>query len=71
MASSFGGTVKLQGESEYRKAIKDITSNLRLMSSELKLTNTQFSSGDKSLKQTKESYENTNKAVQEQKEKNI
>lgn len=69
MASSFGGTVKLQGESEYRKAIKDITSNLRLMSSELKLTNTQFSSGDKSLKQTKESYENTNKAVQEQKEK--
>lgn len=69
MASSFGGTVKLQGESEYKKAIKDITSNLRLMSSELKLTNTQFSSGDKSLKQTKESYENTNKAVQEQKEK--
>ena len=53
MANSFGGTVKLQGESEYRKALKDITSNLKLMSSELKLTNTQFSAGDKSIKQLK------------------
>lgn len=69
MANSFGGTVKLQGESEYRKALKDITSNLKLMSSELKLTNTQFSAGDKSLKQAKESYDNTNKAVKNQKDK--
>jgi phage-related protein len=69
MASSFGGTIKLQGESEYRKALKDITSNLRLMSSELKLTNTAFSSGDKSVKQTKTSYESMNKAVQDQKAK--
>lgn len=69
MASSFGGTIKLQGESEYRKALKDITSNLKLMSSELKLTNTAFSTGDKSVKQTKASYESMNKAVQEQKTK--
>ena len=69
MASSFGGTIKLQGESEYRKALKDITSNLRLMSSELKLTNTEFTNGDKSIKQTKSSYESMNKAVQEQKAK--
>ena len=63
MASSFGGTIKLQGESEYKKALKDITSNLKLMSSELKLTNTEFSSGDKSDKQAKTSYENMNKTV--------
>ncbi len=69
MASSFGGTIKLQGESEYRKALKDITSNLRLMSSELKLTNTEFTNGDKSVKQTKASYESMNKAVQDQKAK--
>ena len=33
---SFGGTVKLTGESEYRKALKEITSNLKEVSSELK-----------------------------------
>ena len=29
MSSSFGGTVKLTGESEYRKALREITSNLK------------------------------------------
>lgn len=69
MASSFGGTIKLQGESEYKKALKDITSNLKLVSSELKLTNTEFSNGDKSLKQTKTSYDNMNKTMSDQKTK--
>lgn len=65
----FGGTVKLQGESEYRKALKDIQSSLRLVSSELKLTTTEFRNGDKSLKDTRTSYSNMNTAVQEQKNK--
>lgn len=29
MASSFGGTVKLTGESEYRKALRDITTKFK------------------------------------------
>lgn len=65
----FGGAVKLSGESEYRKALKEITSNLKEVSSELKLTNTQFSSGDKTLKETKKSYNNMNTTLSEQKEK--
>lgn len=69
MASSFGGTVKLTGESEYRKALKDITSNLREVSSELKLANIQFLSGDKTVKETKTAYSNINTTIQEQKEK--
>lgn len=69
MASSFGGTVKLTGESEYRKALREITSNLREVSSELKLANTQFSSGDKTVKETKTAYSNMNTTIQEQKEK--
>lgn len=69
MASSFGGAVKLTGESEYRKALRDITSNLREVSSELKLTNTQFASGDKTVKETKTAYTNMNNTVQQQKEK--
>ncbi len=69
MASSFGGAIKLTGESEYRKALRDITSNLREVSSELKLTNTQFASGDKTVKETKTAYTNMNNTVQQQKEK--
>jgi phage-related protein len=67
--AGFGGSVKLTGESEYKKALKDITSNLKLVSSELKLTNTQFNSGDKTLKQTKTSYDSMSKTLEEQKKK--
>lgn len=69
MATSFGGTVKLTGESEYRKALREITSNLKQVSSELKLTNAQFTSGDKTIKDTKTSYINMNTTIQQQKEK--
>lgn len=69
MSSSFGGTVKLTGESEYRKALKEITSNLKQVSSELKLTNVQFTSGDKTIRDTKTSYTNMNTTIQQQKEK--
>ena len=65
---SFGGSVKLTGESEYRKALKNITSGLKLVSSELKLTNSEFTSGDKTLKQTKTSYESMNKTLDTQKQ---
>lgn len=69
MGTSFGGTVKLTGESEYRKALRDITANLKEVSSELKLTNIQFSSGDKTVKETKTAYSNMNTTIQEQREK--
>ena len=69
MTTSFGGTVKLTGESEYRKALREITSNLKQVSSELKLTNAQFTSGDKTIKDTKTSYINMNTTIQQQKEK--
>ena len=31
MAGSFGGSVKLTGESEYRRALQQITSELKVM----------------------------------------
>ena len=55
MANSFGAKVKLEGESEFKSALKDIQSNLRLVSSELKLTTAEFQNGDKSIKETKNS----------------
>lgn len=67
--SSFGGTVKLNGEDEYKKSLRDITSNLKLVSSELKLTNTEFSNGDKNIKQAKTSYDSMKNTLQSQKDK--
>jgi phage-related protein len=37
MANSFGGSIKLTGENEYRKALSSITGDLRLMASEMKV----------------------------------
>ena len=49
MAGSFGGSVKLKGESEYTKALKTITSNLTLMASEMKVVSSTFDKNDKSV----------------------
>lgn len=46
--ASFGGTVKLQGESEYRKALKQIALDLKEVDSELKVVATQYDKNDKS-----------------------
>ena len=47
--SSFGGTVKLTGESEYRKALKEITGNLKLLNSEMKTVTSQYDKNYKSV----------------------
>ena len=43
--AGFGGAVKLTGESEYKKALKDITQNLKEVTSELKLVTAQYAEG--------------------------
>ena len=47
--SGFGGAVKLTGESEYRKALKEITRNLKEVSSEMKVVTATFGRNDKSV----------------------
>ena len=46
--AGFGGAVKLTGESEYRKALQNITQNLKEVDSELKLVTSQYDKNDKS-----------------------
>ena len=46
--AGFGGAVKLTGESAYRKALKQITQNLKEVDSELKLVASQYDKNDKS-----------------------
>lgn len=46
--AGFGGAVKLTGESEYRKALKQITLDLKEVDSELKVVASQYAKNDKS-----------------------
>ena len=40
--SGFGGAVKLTGESEYRKALSEISQGLKVVSAEMKATASAF-----------------------------
>ena len=62
MASGFSSSVKLTGESEYKKAINDITNQLKLMSTEMKLTASTFQKGDNAM----ETMKNKSKVLNEQ-----
>lgn len=47
-SNTFGGTVKLEGESEYRKALTQITQNLKEVSSEMKVVSSAYDKNDTS-----------------------
>ena len=65
--AGFGGAVKLTGESEYRKALSQITQSLKVVSSEMKATSTAFAAGEKSEKELAQSSQNLAKALDTQK----
>lgn len=64
----FGGTIKLTGESEYRRAIQNITQDLSKMSSALKTQTADFSSNDKSIKNTAQASKELNESLKSQSE---
>ena len=70
MASkSFGGSVKLTGESEYQKALRGISDNLKVLNSEMKVVTSQYDKNDNSSKKLKATSEVLNKKIEEQKAK--
>lgn len=50
--AGFGGAVKLTGESEYRKALNQITQNLKTVSAEMRATSSSFEAGNASMSET-------------------
>ena len=66
MASSFGGTVKLSGESEYVKALRNINSNLKAVSSELKLASTEFNNNGQKIGDLRTQNDALNKKLKEE-----
>ena len=61
--AGFGGAVKLTGESEYRKALSQITQNLKEVSSQMKVVSTQYDSNDKSTAALNEKYKLLNQTL--------
>ena len=48
-SNTLGGTVKLDGESEYRKALSNITTQMKLMSSEMMKVTAEYGKNDDSI----------------------
>ena len=67
--AGFGGAVKLTGESEYRKALKNITQNLKEVASEMKLVSAQYDKNDKSTDALSAKSEVLTKKLETQKSK--
>lgn len=67
--SSFGGTVKLKGESSYRKALRAITANLKEVSSQLKLQTAAYDKNEKSASKLTAEQDALNKRIAESKER--
>lgn len=66
---ALGGTIKLQGESEYRRALKQITQNLREVSSEMKIVTSTYDKNDTSTEALTAKSDVLNKRLEEQKAK--
>ena len=64
---AFGGVIKLQGESEYRAALKQIQNSLTLVGSEMQKVASQFAKGEKSVQSLTSVNEVLNKKLVEQK----
>ena len=50
--AGFGGSVKLTGESEYKKALSDITQSLKVVTAEMKASASAFQADNASKKET-------------------
>ena len=67
--AGFGSSIKLQGESEYQRALKQINQSLREVSSEMKVVSSSFDKNDKSTQAMAQKSDVLNKKLEEQKNK--
>ena len=65
--AGFGGAVKLTGESEYKKALTQITQSLKVVSAEMKATSSAFASGDKSTQDLANASKELKTSLEQQK----
>lgn len=63
---AFGGAVKLTGETEYRKALQNITKDLKSMSTQLKNQSADFASNNKDIDKATASQNELKQSIKEQ-----
>lgn len=66
---SLGGSIKLKGESEYTRAIKNITNNLKVLSSEMKIVTNEYGKNDTSVEGLTKAYSKMTQILNDQKAK--
>ena len=69
MADSFGLKLGIEGEKEFKSALKDINSTFKVLGSELTLVSSQFSKQDKSVEAVSARSRVLNKEISEQQKK--
>ena len=67
--AGLGGAIKLKGESEYQRALKQIKQNLREVSSEMKAVSSSFDKNDNSTSALNAKSQVLNKTLDAQKQK--
>lgn len=67
--AGFGGKIGLEGESEYRKALQDITRSLKEVSAEMKVVSSSYDKNDKSIEAVAKQTEVLTKKQEEQQKK--
>ena len=69
MADDFGLKIALEGEKEFKKALADINQSFKVLGSEMKLTESQFSKNDNSVEALTEKNKVLGKEIDAQKGK--
>lgn len=67
--AGFGSSIKLSGESEYQRALKQINQSLREVSSEMKVVSATYDKNDKSTQAMAQRSETLSKALEQQQAK--
>lgn len=63
---AFGSVIKLSGEDNYKKALKEITSNLKVLSSEMKVVTSQYDKNDTSVENLSAQNDILKRKIEEQ-----
>lgn len=69
MSDNFGLKIGIEGEKEFKNALRDINQSFKVLGSEMKLVSSEFDRNDKSVQAITARNEVLNKAIEAQKDK--
>ena len=69
MADNFGVKIGIEGEKEFKKGLREINQNFRLLGSEMKLVSSEFGKNEKSIQSITARNKQLNKEIEAQKDK--